>query len=222
MIVGASDPDPRTAGKGIERLRSSGIEAILAQDPHSAASLSGYLTRARHDRPHVTLKLALSLDGCIAMADGSSQWITGEAARAHVHAQRALADAILVGGGTWRADAPRLDVRLPGLETRSPQRWVLTSQEAPGARTIAAPAEIARIPAQYLYVEGGAHTAASFLEADLVDRLDIYRAPILIGGGIPALQDFGLGELAQAHGRWQPVERRNLGPDTFEAFARTR
>ncbi|MBO79908.1 bifunctional diaminohydroxyphosphoribosylaminopyrimidine deaminase/5-amino-6-(5-phosphoribosylamino)uracil reductase RibD [Citromicrobium bathyomarinum] len=222
VIVGASDPDPRTAGKGIERLRSSGIEAILAQDPHSAASLSGYLTRARHDRPHVTLKLALSLDGCIAMADGSSQWITGEAARAHVHAQRALADAILVGGGTWRADAPRLDVRLPGLETRSPQRWVLTSQEAPGARTIAAPAEIARIPAQYLYVEGGAHTAASFLEADLVDRLDIYRAPILIGGGRPALQDFGLGELAQAHGRWQPVERRNLGPDTFEAFARTR
>ena len=222
VVIGAQDPDPRTAGAGIERLRAAGIEVSLLPLLSVQHSLEGYLTRARHGRPHVTLKLALSLDGCIAMADGSSQWITGEAARAHVHAQRALADAILVGGGTWRADAPRLDVRLPGLEKRSPQRWVLTSQEASGARTIAAPAEIARIPAQYLYVEGGAHTAASFLEADLVDRLDIYRAPILIGGGRPALQDFGLGELAQAHGRWQPVERRNLGPDTFEAFARTR
>ena len=216
------DPDPRTAGKGIEQLRTAGIEVAMLDCPHSAASLAGYLTRARVQRPHVTLKLAMSLDGCIAMADGSSQWITGEAARAHVHSRRALADAILVGGGTWRADSPRLDVRLPGLEDRSPARWVLSSHDVDGAQTIATPQDIARIPAQYLYIEGGAQTAASFLAADLVDRLEVYRAPIVIGNGLRAIGDIGLATLAQAHGRWQPVERRKLGPDSFEAFVRTR
>ncbi|MEL7690933.1 bifunctional diaminohydroxyphosphoribosylaminopyrimidine deaminase/5-amino-6-(5-phosphoribosylamino)uracil reductase RibD [Citromicrobium bathyomarinum] len=222
VIVGVSDPDPRTAGKGIERLRAAGIEVATPHCPDCAESLAGYLTRARFQRPHVTLKLAMSLDGCIALADGSSQWITGEAARAHVHSRRALADAILVGGGTWRADAPRLDVRLPGLEDRSPSRWVLTSRDVDGAQTIAAPHDIARIPAQYLYVEGGAQTAASFLAADLVDRLEVYRAPIVIGNGLRAMGDLGLATLAEAHGRWQPVERRKLGPDIFEAFVRTR
>ncbi|WP_370177805.1 bifunctional diaminohydroxyphosphoribosylaminopyrimidine deaminase/5-amino-6-(5-phosphoribosylamino)uracil reductase RibD [Alteriqipengyuania sp.] len=222
VIVGQSDPDQRTAGRGMERLRTAGIAAELADCPASAASLAGYLTRAASSRPHVTLKLAMSLDGCIADAEGSSQWITGEAARAHVHSRRALADAILVGGGTWRADTPRLDVRLPGLEQRSPMRWVLTSQPIDGAQSIAAPADIAQIPAQYLYIEGGAQTAASFLAADLVDRLEIYRAPIVIGGGMPAVRDIGLPELAQAHDRWQRVEQRMLGPDTYEAFVRTR
>ena len=222
VIIGQIDPDPRTAGQGIERLHAAGIDAVLLDCPHSAASLAGYLTRAALGRPHVTLKLAMSLDGCIAMADGASQWITGEAARAHVHSRRALADAILVGGGTWRADSPRLDVRLPGLEDRSPARWVLTSQPIEGAQTIAAPADIAAIPSQYLYVEGGAKTAASFLETDLVDRLEIYRAPILIGDGLRALGGLNLAELAHAHGRWQPVETRQFGADTFEAFARTR
>ncbi len=222
VIVGVGDPDPRTAGQGIERLRAAGIETRLLDCAASRASLAGYLTRARLGRPHVTLKLAMSLDGCIAMGDGRSQWITGEAARAHVHSRRALADAILVGGGTWRSDAPRLDVRLPGLEHHSPARWVLTSQPVEGAQTVAAPPDIASIPAQYLYVEGGAQTAASFLAKDLVDRLEVYRAPILIGGGLPALPDFGLAELAHAHDRWQPVEHRMLGPDSFEAFVRTR
>ena len=222
VIVGATDPDPRTAGKGIERLLAAGIEVSTPDCPHSAESLAGYLTRARFQRPHVTLKLAMSLDGCIALADGSSQWITGAAARAHVHSHRALADAILVGGGTWRADTPRLDVRLPGLEDRCPARWVLSSHDVDGAQTVATPQDIARIPAQYLYIEGGAQTAASFLAADLVDRLEVYRAPIVIGNGLRAIGDIGLATLAQAHGRWQPVERRKLGPDSFEAFVRTR
>jgi diaminohydroxyphosphoribosylaminopyrimidine deaminase/5-amino-6-(5-phosphoribosylamino)uracil reductase len=222
VVIGQVDPDPRTSGQGIERLRAADIEPVLLDCPHSAASLAGYLTRAALGRPHVTLKLAMSLDGCIALADGTSQWVTGEAARAHVHSRRALADAILVGGGTWRVDRPRLDVRLPGLEDRSPARWVLTSQTIADAQTIAAPADIAAIPAQHLYVEGGAQTAASFLEADLVDRLEVYRAPILIGDGLRALAGLDLAELAHAHGRWQPVETRQLGPDTFEAFARTR
>ena len=137
-------------------------------------------------------------------------------------ARTSIPDAILVGGGTWRADGPRLDIRLQGLEHRSPARWILTSHDMEGAQTIATPEDIARIPAQYLYVEGGAQTAASFLAADLVDRLELYRAPIVIGNGLHAIGDLSLATLAEAHGRWQPVEQCKLGPDSFEAFVRTR
>src|SRR3546814_13503370 len=92
--------------------------------------MAGFFTRQRLGRPHVTLKLATSLDGCIAMADGRSRWITGDAARAHAHLARARAEMILVGRGTLEADAPKLDVRLTGLENRSPRRAVLTGGKA--------------------------------------------------------------------------------------------
>ncbi len=221
VVIGCEDPDPRTSGSGLSRLRDAGIETELAELAAVRESLAGYLTRARLGRPRVTLKLALSLDGKIALPSGESRWITGEAARAHVHSRRALADAILVGGGTWRADRPRLDVRLRGLEGRSPEPVVLTSRAIEGVRTIATPHDIAVLPdTQYLYMEGGGKTAASFLSADLVDRLDIYRAPIVVGEGIPAIDDIGLADLAEAHSRWALVERRRLGQDSYEGFAR--
>jgi diaminohydroxyphosphoribosylaminopyrimidine deaminase/5-amino-6-(5-phosphoribosylamino)uracil reductase len=224
VVVGQHDPDPRTAGKGLARLEAAGIATRLLGDPASAASLAGFLTRQRMGRPWVTLKLATSLDGCIALADGTSQWITGETARAHVHARRAQHDAILVGGGTWRADSPRLDVRLPGLEHRSPDRIVLTrGTPSAGVTAIAAPQDIAALEGvQYCYVEGGAETAAAFLAADLVDELHLYRAPILIGDGRRSLGALGLADLAAAHGRWQGSERRQLGSDSFEAYLRKR
>ena len=224
VVIGQSDPDPRTAGAGADRLRKAGIAVDVLDDPASRASLAGYLTRAALGRPRVTLKLAMSLDGCIALATGESRWITGEAARAHVHAQRARHDAILVGGATWRTDRPRLDVRLPGLEARSPERLLLTRGVAPeGIRALKRPDQIAALEGVlHLYVEGGAATAASFLAEDLVDELHLYRAPILIGGGLSALGDFGLTQLASAHGRWQIAERRQLGSDIFERYERTR
>lgn len=223
VAVGILDPDSRTAGQGLARLRAAGIVAECTDHAASRRSLAGYLARARSGRPHVTLKLALSLDGQLALADGSSRWITGPEARAHVHSRRALADAILVGGGTWHADAPRLDVRLPGLDTRSPERCVLTSRPVEGARSIASPEAIGDMAdVQYLYVEGGAQAAAAFLAADLVDRLELYRAPIVIGSGRAGVGDIGLTDLAQAHGRWRAAERRQLGSDTFEAYERTR
>lgn len=205
------------------RLRKAGIAVDQHDSAAGAHSLAGYLTRARSGRPHVTLKIAMSLDGCIALASGESQWITGSEARAHVHAQRALADAILVGGGTWRADKPRLDVRLPGVEDRAPKKVLLTRGIPPdGVKVINTPERIAGLEAQYLYVEAGTRTAASFLEADLVDRLDIYRAPIVIGDGKRAVGAIGLEALAPAHGRWSLAERRLLGSDTYEAYSRTR
>jgi diaminohydroxyphosphoribosylaminopyrimidine deaminase/5-amino-6-(5-phosphoribosylamino)uracil reductase len=220
VVIGQRDPDPRTAGKGLARLETAGIATSLLDDVASAASLAGFLTRQTEGRPYVTLKLAMSLDGCIALADGTSQWITDEPARAHVHARRARHDAILVGGDTWRADRPRLDVRLPGLEDRSPQRVVLTRSAAPdGITTIAAPQAIADLDGVlYLYVEGGAQTAGAFLAADLVDELHLYRAPIVIGDGLRAVTALGLADLAEAHGRWQLAERCLLGNDTFEAY----
>ena len=223
VVAGVEDPDPRTAGEGLVRLRRAGVATDLLSSPAAQASLAGYLARAAHARPHVTMKIAMSLDGCIATVGGESQWITGSQARAHVHAQRARADAILVGGGTWRADRPRLDVRLAGLEHHAPQRIVLTRGVAPdGVRVINTPAQIAALEALYLYVEAGAHIAASLLADDLVDRLEIYRAPIVIGGGRGAVSNFGLAVLDDAHGRWALVERRQLGSDSFEAYSRQR
>jgi diaminohydroxyphosphoribosylaminopyrimidine deaminase/5-amino-6-(5-phosphoribosylamino)uracil reductase len=222
VVVGCADPDPRTAGRGIARIRSAGIACDLLPSPACEESLSGYLTRARLGRPEVTLKLATSLDGCIALASGESQWITGDSARAHTHAMRAKADAILVGGGTLRADAPRLDVRLAGLTARSPERYVLTRGEAPeGWHALPSPEAIAQLKhVQYLFVEGGAGAASAFLAAGLVDRLLLYRAPILIGGGRPAIGDIGLALLGAAHGHWRLTARRLLGADTLEVYAR--
>ncbi|MEP0392446.1 MAG: bifunctional diaminohydroxyphosphoribosylaminopyrimidine deaminase/5-amino-6-(5-phosphoribosylamino)uracil reductase RibD [Erythrobacter sp.] len=224
VVIGQWDPDKRTKGIGARRIEKAGIKVTVLEDDASRNSLKGYLTRETQARPYVTLKLAMSLDGNIALADGSSQWITGEAARAHVHAQRARQDAILVGGGTWRADKPRLDVRLPGLRDRSPERVLLTRGIAPdGVRVINEPAQIARLNGvQSLYVEGGAQAAASFLAQDLVDELHLYRAPILIGQGQSALGDIGLEHLAAAHDRWQLSETRKLGIDTFTAYVRVR
>lgn len=224
VVAGCHDPDPRTAGDGLARIRQSGTPAELVISPACEESLAGYLIRAHHGRPHVTLKLALSLDGCIALDSGESQWITGPAARAHCHALRARSDAILVGGETLRIDRPSLTVRLPGLEHRSPARWVLTRHAVPeGWNAIASPNAIAGMDGvQYLFVEGGAGAAAAFLAADLVDTLAIYRAPILIGAGRPGVANLGLARLADAHGRWRLADRRTLGSDTLEVYQRTR
>lgn len=220
VVAALTDPDPRTAGKGFDRLEAAGIaverDALAAE---AYAGLAGFITRIAKGRPYVTLKLATSLDGCIAMADGASRWITGDAARAHAHLERARCDAILVGAGTLRADAPSLDVRLPGLESRSPRRILLGSGDAPaGWESIRAPEEIATLDCNSLIVEGGARTASAFLRAGLVDRLMLYRAPILIGGGRAALGDIGLADLADAHGRWQLSDTRMLGKDRLEVY----
>jgi diaminohydroxyphosphoribosylaminopyrimidine deaminase/5-amino-6-(5-phosphoribosylamino)uracil reductase len=225
VVAALRDPDPRTDGQGLERLRDAGITVETGVGAEEAErSLAGFLTRVRLGRPFVTLKLAMSLDGRIALASGESRWITGEEARAHAHLERARADMILVGRGTFAADTPRLDVRLEGLEDRSPARAMLTRGAAPdGWTALAAPdAVFALRDVNDLLVEGGAETASAFLRADLVDRLLLYRAPILIGSGKAALGDVGLESLAGAHGRWRLHDRRMLGSDSLEVYERTR
>jgi diaminohydroxyphosphoribosylaminopyrimidine deaminase/5-amino-6-(5-phosphoribosylamino)uracil reductase len=224
VVAALTDPDVRTAGEGFRRLRAVGIDVVEGvAAPDAAAAMAGWLTRKALGRPHVTLKLATSLDGRIAMPSGESRWITGADARAHAHLERARADAILVGRGTLEADTPRLNVRLPGLEARSPARILLSAgADVPGWTRIAAPAEIGGLAADWLLVEGGAATAAAFLGADLVDRLLLYRAPILLGAGRPALDAIGLDSLVDAHGRWRLTDDRMLGADRLEIFERRR
>lgn len=216
VVAGVEDPDPRTRGQGLARLRSLGIDADAAGCAHCRDSLAGYLVRAAYDRPQVTLKLAVTADGFIARPDGTSKWITGAAARAHAHRERARADAILVGGRTLRTDQPSLDVRLPGLEPRSPQRFVLTAGAAPkGWTAIAQPRDIAGRGLQYLLVEGGAQIGAAFLAERLVDRLLLYCSPTSFGDGIPA---FGHAVSCGAPPGWRLADRRQLGSDTLEVY----
>lgn len=223
VVVAMEDPDVRTNGAGIARLRDAGITVEVGVRAEEARrAMAGFLARRLLGRPHVTLKLAVSLDGAMALASGQSVWITGPQARAHAHLERARHEAILVGRGTFEADAPKLDVRLAGLESRSPQRILLSRTETDGWTRIAAPADISTLEAvDHVLVEGGPATAAAFLAGDLVDRLLLYRAPILIGGG-RTLPDIGLTDLADAHGRWRPIESRSLGSDRLEVYERVR
>jgi len=225
VVIALKDPDPRTAGKGIRRLRRAGIEVTLGVGREAAKrSLAGWLTRLELGRPRITLKLALSIDGKIALPSGESKWITGEDARRHVHLQRAHSDMILVGRGTYLADEPRLDVRLPGLEERSPRRALLTRGEAvEGWETLGNPRDVYRLhDVNDLLVEGGSSTATAFLAEDLVDRILIYRAPIIVGEGKSSFGYVGLDAIADAHGRWRLVDEQRLGVDRLEVYERVR
>ena len=225
VVAALVDPDPRTAGQGLERIRAAGTEVSLGTGADAAErSLAGFLTRLRLGRPHITLKLAMSVDGKIALPSGESKWITGEDARAHVHLERARADMILVGRGTYEADRPRLDVRLPGLEDRSPRRALLTRREAvEGWTRLSSPEDVFGLhDVNDLLVEGGSATASAFLTADLVDRLLIYRAPILIGEGKSSVGYIGLTSLGDAHRRWRFLGSEALGIDRLEVYERVR
>lgn len=221
------DPDPRTDGEGLARLTAAGVAVVSgALEAEARRSMAGWLMRRECRRPFVTLKLAMSLDGCIALASGESRWITGPEARAHAHLERSRHELILVGRGTWEVDRPALDVRLAGLEGRSPRRVVLSSTVVPAHRrggeviTIKRPEQIATLSGDHLLVEGGARTAATFLNAELVDRLLLYRAPIFMGGR-PALTELRMTTLTEAHGRWQLNDARQLGADRLEVYERT-
>lgn len=232
-VIAVEDPDPRTAGQGAARLAAAGVAVATGVEQAAARALNaGFFSRVTRGRPFVTLKLAMSLDGCIAMADGSSRWITGPEARAHNHLERARSDVIVVGRGTFDADDPSLDVRLPGLEDRSPRAAVLSySLEAiPGNSRLAARdalllRDIAELDARpeilTVLVEGGAGVAGTLLAADRVDRLLLYRAPLLLGGR-PGVAGLGLADLTAAHGRWRRIQARPLGPDMLEEYARAR
>lgn len=190
VVVGIEDPDPNVRGRGIARLREAGVDVevgVLADEVRT--QLAPYLKHRSTGRPWLVLKLAASVDGRTAAPDGSSQWITGEEARADAHRLRAESDAVIVGAGTVRADDPSLTVR--HVEGRDPLRVVLGKAPA-GAKVhpalelegdlTAVLDELGRRGVVQALVEGGATVAGDFHRAGLVDRYVVYLAPTLFGG----------------------------------------
>jgi diaminohydroxyphosphoribosylaminopyrimidine deaminase / 5-amino-6-(5-phosphoribosylamino)uracil reductase len=126
VVASVADPDPRTAGNGFAALREAGIRVDVGTEAAAARALNaGFFLRLAEGRPLVTLKLATGIDGRIATHRGDSRWITGDGARARVHALRASHDAVLIGTGTALADNPELTCRLPGCEQPPVLRVVL-------------------------------------------------------------------------------------------------
>ncbi len=260
VVIGSRDPlerDGRPGGLGL--LRDAGVEVVLAPEADQEACRAlnhAFITHAVTGRPHVTLKLAASLDGKVATETGETRWITGDESRAFVHQSRAASDAVAVGIGTAIADDPLLTARDVAMSYRPPLRIVfdrtarlpLQSQlvetagdipllvvvgpDADQARCAAlaqrevgilvatgigdALDQLGRAEVQSVYVEGGPTLAAAFLADDVVDWVDWFVAPILIGGdGAPnALAGPGLGPLAQVP-RLQDVATFDLGDDTL-------
>jgi diaminohydroxyphosphoribosylaminopyrimidine deaminase/5-amino-6-(5-phosphoribosylamino)uracil reductase len=139
VIIGVVDPDPRVRGSGVDELRRAGVDVVTGVLADEVEAMDpGYFHHRRTGRPLVTLKLAMTLDGQIAAADGTSQWITGEEARRDGHRLRAESDAVVVGAGTVLADDPRLDVRLDGYRGRHPRPVIVAGARAvpPTARLL--------------------------------------------------------------------------------------
>lgn len=197
------DPNPQAAG-GAETLAARGIAARLASVEERAAAASvedallPWLAAIRMGRPHVTLKFAQTLDGLTAAVDGTSQWITGPDARAHVHVDRTRRDAILIGTGTALADNPSLTARRAdgSLYAAQPRRVVVGARSLEGraayleelgfeqyASPSAALDALWESGARDVLVEGGAGLASSFVEEGFVDAVRAYIAPKLLGAG---------------------------------------
>lgn len=216
VVYALDDPNP-IAGGGADRLRAAGVEVVGSVLVDEAEELlRPWLTSVRLGRPFVTVKWASTLDGRAAAADGTSQWITGTAARQRVHEQRGTHDAIAVGTGTVLADDPTLTARGDGGE-------LLAHQPIPvvfGTTPVPTDARLRQHPAglievghrdlgsalhdlyergiRRLYVEGGPTLASAFLQAGLVDEVLVYLAPLLLGGPKTALDDLGVTTMSEA------------------------
>lgn len=226
-VVYALDDPGAVSGGGAERLRSAGVDVEAGEQADAAhALIAGWLTAQRLGRPQITVKWAQSLDGRAAADDGSSQWITGPAARADVHRRRAEADAIAVGTGTVLADDPALTARDgDALLPHQPIPVVIGSRPTPADAAVhrhphsplffdthdlhTVVADLHARGVQNLFVEGGPTLASAFIQAGLADRLLVYIAPVLLGGGRLALTDIGVASIGEARrltiDEWVPL-----------------
>jgi diaminohydroxyphosphoribosylaminopyrimidine deaminase / 5-amino-6-(5-phosphoribosylamino)uracil reductase len=229
VVYGVTDPNA-IAGGGAGRLSAAGVQVksgVLAEQV-AAGPLREWLHKQRTGLPHVTWKYASSVDGRSAAADGSSQWISSEAARLDLHRRRAAADAIVVGTGTVLADDPALTARMAdgSLAERQPLRVVVGLREIPpeakvlndDSRTMVIrthdPMEVLKALSDRtdVLLEGGPTLAGAFLRAGAIDRILAYIAPILLGGPVTAVDDVGVPTIARAL-RWQFDGIDRVGPD---------
>ena len=217
VVYSVSDPGAISGG-GAQTLESAGVEVIGGvEESAGQALIERWLHSVTTLRPWVTLKWAMSLDGRVAAADGTSQWITGEDTRAKVHRDRSEHDAIIVGISTVLVDNPRLTARTPegNLYAHQPRAIVVGHRDVPqdalirehpggfehvanhdlsGLLTALGEKEVRSV-----YVEGGATLASAFLAAHLVDELHITMGPMLLGGPTLAVTDLGISTMADAH-----------------------
>lgn len=223
VVVAVSDPDDQVAGRGLARLREANIELVtdvLADEVR--ADLAPYLHHRSTGRPYVVAKVAATLDGAVAMSDGTSQWITGEEARYDGHILRAESQAIIVGAGTVRSDDPTLTARLRE-GTYEPRRIVLgrvgVSAKVQPCEEYEGPLDelLDRLGAEgvvQVLVEGGPSVVSSFVMAGLVQRIVWYAAPALAGltTALPALASLETETIsALRRGRFVAITR--LGED---------
>jgi len=218
VVVAVPEPT-ELAGGGAGRLRAAGVDVVLGveQDEAEAGALAPWLTGIRKGRPFVVWKVATTLDGRVAAADGTSRWITGAEARAVVHHLRATCDAVVVGSGTVLTDDPQLTVRDPHGRTadQQPLRVVVDRRGlVPATARVlddAAPTHVSRAasPADLLaelfdrdvrrvLLEGGPTLAAAFLRDGLVDEAVVHLAPTLLGAGPTMVGDLGISTIADA------------------------
>jgi diaminohydroxyphosphoribosylaminopyrimidine deaminase/5-amino-6-(5-phosphoribosylamino)uracil reductase len=217
VVYAVDDPNPE-AGGGADWLREKGVDVVSGVSSHAAASgaLRPWLHAMRTGRPYVTWKFAATLDGRVAAADYSSQWISSSASRADAHRLRDTVDAILVGSGTVLLDDPHLTVRTGDAPAEhQPLRVVLdrrhrTPDDArvldDAAETVVLDTAVPQFAMKALYdrgvrhalLEGGPTLAGAFVEARCVDEVIGYLAPMLLGAGPAALGDAGIGTLADA------------------------
>ena len=258
VVAAIPDPHPVARG-GAERLRAAGVEVLVGVEAAAAAELNApFLHAVTHDRPFVTLKLAMSLDGAIADASRRPGWLTGDEAQAEVHRLRAGADAVAVGIGTALCDDPQLTVRRAPAPRVAPLRVVFdtsarlplgshlvrSAREAPVLVVCWAPdpahaAALEQAGVELLHaatleqalraltvrgvhsllVEGGASLAGSLLQSALVDRLIIFRAPLLLGAGsVAGFATLPAATLAEAP-RWRVVRTARFGDDEMTVYA---
>ena len=188
VVFGAYDPNPEAAG-GAERLRAAGVDVEYVDSFEARAIDEAWRTWVAKRRPFVIYKAAVTLDGRTTVP--GERWVSGEASRTLVHELRARVDAVAVGGGTARADRPRLDARDVDTPRGQPRRLVFSRGALPDGldlelRSGPLGEELAALAAegvQSLLLEGGPTLAAAFLEADLVDKLLLFVAPTIAGRG---------------------------------------
>ena len=194
VVAAVGDPNPKVSGRGFERLRASGVEVEVADLWEARVQNEAWRVWIAERRPFVTYKVALTVDGRVTVP--GSRWVSGEESRRRVHELRAASDAVAVGMGTVRADAPLLTARGVGAE-RQPRRLVFGGGPLPEGselelRSGPLEEELRALAAQgvrSLLLEGGPTLASSFLAAGLVDRLLLFVAPTLAGSGPRAFRE---------------------------------